>query len=207
LLFLPLAFASTIWPSARGWTRYLVKLLFVAIVSKFVIASVLVLGVAAFNSNIRDTCSLGDSGVESMLIGAGLLVVAFGSPFALLRFLPMAEGMLAGWSGHARAGGVERGDGRRLAVADALPRRGPQEPPAGSATSAAAGTADADRFLHAAEDGPGASSDARPGEAEMAAAAVGSVRRHSLGCPEAVERAAAMADVAAGSAAALGLVR
>jgi hypothetical protein len=102
LLFLPLAFASTIWPSARGWTRYLVKLLFVAVVSKFVIASILVLGVAAFNSSIRDTGSLGDSGVESTLIGAGLLVVAFGSPFALLRFLPMAEGMLAGWSGHAR---------------------------------------------------------------------------------------------------------
>ncbi len=116
LLFLPLSFASTIWPSARGWTAYLVKLLFVAIVSKFVIASILVLGVAAFNSNVHDTGSLGDSGVESTLIGAGLLLVAFSSPFALLRFLPMAESMLGGWSGHARraVSSVSTGGGSRL---------------------------------------------------------------------------------------------
>ena len=113
LLFLPLAFASAVWPSARAWTRSLVKLLFVAIVSKFVIASILVLGVAAFNSSVHDTGSLGDSGVESTLIGAGLLLVAFSSPFALLRFLPMAEGMFAGWSGHARraVSGVAMGRG------------------------------------------------------------------------------------------------
>jgi hypothetical protein len=123
LLFLPLAFASTIWPSARGWTRKLVMLLFVAIVSKFVIAGIVVLGVAAFGSSVHDTGSLGDSGVQSTLIGAAMLVVAFSSPLALLRFLPMAEGMLAGWSGHARraVSSVSTGGGSRLR---ALVRRG-----------------------------------------------------------------------------------
>jgi hypothetical protein len=58
LLFLPLAFAGTVWPSARGWARLLVRLLFVAIVSKFVIASVLVLGVAALRG--RSGVSGGD---------------------------------------------------------------------------------------------------------------------------------------------------
>ncbi|HSR23122.1 MAG TPA: hypothetical protein VLW53_06200 [Candidatus Eisenbacteria bacterium] len=117
LLFLPLAFAGTVWPSAPGWARLLVRLLFVAIVSKFVIASVLVLGAAAFDgTTVSSTGSLGDSGIESMLVGAALVVVAFSSPLALLRFLPGLERVFAGWGGHARraASSVSTGGGSRL---------------------------------------------------------------------------------------------
>ncbi|HSR24080.1 MAG TPA: DUF3824 domain-containing protein [Candidatus Eisenbacteria bacterium] len=117
LLFLPLAFAGTVWPSARGWARLLVRLLFVAIVSKFVVASVLVLGVAAFDgATVSSTGSLGDSGIESMLVGAALVVVAFSSPLVLLRFLPMVEGAFMGWGRHARrtVSSVSTGGGSRL---------------------------------------------------------------------------------------------
>lgn len=117
LLFLPLAFAGTVWPSARGWARLLVRLLFVAIVSKFIIASVLVLGVAAFdNTTVSSNGSLGDSGIESMLVGAALVVVAFSSPLALLRFLPVVEGAFMGWGRHARrtVSSVSTGGGSRF---------------------------------------------------------------------------------------------
>ncbi len=133
LLFLPLAFAGTVWPSARGWARLLVRLLFVAIVSKFVIASVLVLGVAAFDSTtVSSTGSLGDSGIESMLVGAALVVVAFSSPLALLRFLPMVEGVFSGWGGHARraVSNVSIGGGSRLRALVRTGARGARLPAA-----------------------------------------------------------------------------
>jgi hypothetical protein len=119
-LFLPLAFASTIWPSARSWAKRLARLLFVAIASKFVVASVLVLGVAALGPWVQQTNPsqwsasisaalnsrngpLGDTGVESMLVGAALVVMAFLGPIGLLNLLPSLEGALSQWHVHARS--------------------------------------------------------------------------------------------------------
>jgi hypothetical protein len=101
LLFLPLAFAGTIWPAARGWARHLVRLLLVAIMAKFVVASVVVLGVAAFGSP-SSSGPLDDGGIESELIGAALLIVAFLSPLAMLRLLPFAEVALTSFNRPAR---------------------------------------------------------------------------------------------------------
>jgi len=119
-LFLPLAFASTIWPSARSWAKRLARLLFVAIASKFVVASVLVLGVAALGPWVQQTDPsrwsasisaalssrngpLGDTGVESMLVGAALVVMAFLGPIGLLNLLPTLEGALNQWHVHSRS--------------------------------------------------------------------------------------------------------
>jgi hypothetical protein len=132
LLFLPLAFAGTVWPSARGWARLLVRLLFVAIVSKFIVASVLVLGVAAFDgATVTSTGSLGDSGIVSMLVGAALVVVAFSSPLVLLRFLPMVEGAFMGWGRQARrtVSSVSTGGGSRLFGLVRSGARGGRVPP------------------------------------------------------------------------------
>jgi hypothetical protein len=105
LLFLPLAFASMVWPSARIWAKWLGRLLFVAIVSQFVIVSVIALGSAAFFASGGGATSgdLGAADSRSALTGAALLLVAFFSPLALLRLLPMAEAILMQGVGHGAA--------------------------------------------------------------------------------------------------------
>jgi len=138
-LFLPLAFASTIWPSARSWAKRLARLLFVAIASKFVVASVLVLGVAALGPWVQQTDPsrwsasisaalssrngpLGDTGVESMLVGAALVVMAFLGPIGLLNLLPTLEGALGQWQLHARSATATLPRARPRTVGSALGR-------------------------------------------------------------------------------------
>ena len=92
VLFLPMAFAAQIWPSASGLARRLAETMVALILSKFIVVVVLCLGVGAVS---------GSSGVTGLLLGVTLLVLASFSPFVLLRLAPFGEAALvAGLEGH-----------------------------------------------------------------------------------------------------------
>lgn len=81
-LFLPLALATMVWPAASHMARRLVEVLAALVLSKFVIVSVLALGASALH---------GGTGTSGLVTGAGLLVLATMSPFAILRLISIAE--------------------------------------------------------------------------------------------------------------------
>ena len=126
VLMLPLAFAAMVWPARRIWAVRAVELLVALILSKFAIVAVLSLGGAAISA------SAGDQSVAGVMAGAVLISLAAFSPWAMLRFVPMAElasgaaGPLRGEVG--RAGAIAN-DARVLAeewseIATAAMRRG-----------------------------------------------------------------------------------
>lgn len=94
VLFLPLALSGLLWPATARWARRMVEVLVALILSKFVIVAVISLAGGALAS--------GD-GLDSVLAGAALLLMAGFAPFALLRLVPIAE---AGVIGHFE--GLER---------------------------------------------------------------------------------------------------
>ena len=85
VLMLPLAFSALVWPARRMWATRAVELLVALVLSKFAIVAVLSLGGAAMSA------SLGTADVEAWLAGLVLLVMAAFTPWALLRFVPVAE--------------------------------------------------------------------------------------------------------------------
>lgn len=106
----PLGFAAMLWPSARGFLRKTVEILFAVILSKFVIAIALAIGVAALGG--AGSTGAGEpapaavgSGLGTLLVGAVLLGLAAFSPFLVLKLVPVAEGALL-------AQGVSRGPAR-----------------------------------------------------------------------------------------------
>ena len=86
--FLPLAAALTVWPSALGVCRRLVRLLLAVIASKLVIAGVVSVALAAISGNP-------DGGFTELLVGCGMLVIACCSPLIVLRLIPLAEEAVA----------------------------------------------------------------------------------------------------------------
>jgi hypothetical protein len=129
VLMLPLAFAAMVWPARRIWAVRAVELLVALILSKFAIVAVLSLGGAAISA------SAGDQSVAGVMAGAVLILLAAFSPWAMLRFVPMAElasgaaGTLRGEVG--RAGAIAN-DARVLAeewseIATRAMRRNAQE--------------------------------------------------------------------------------
>jgi len=105
VLFLPLAFAAMVWPQLMRWTIRLVEVVVTAVLAKFVIVSVLVLGSAAFTS--PGGGGPFDSQVPpstTLLVGMLLVGLAALSPIALLWALPTFESaVLAQFHGAARA--------------------------------------------------------------------------------------------------------
>jgi hypothetical protein len=105
VLFLPLAFAAMVWPQLMRWTIRLVEVVVTAVLAKFVIVSVLVLGSAAFTS--PGGGGPFDSQVPpstTLLVGMLLVGLAAMSPIALLWALPTFESaVLAQFHGAARA--------------------------------------------------------------------------------------------------------
>ena len=110
VLFLPLALSGLLWPATARWARRMVEVLVALILSKFVIVAVISLAGGALAS--------GD-GLDSVLAGAALLLMAGFAPFVLLRLVPIAE---AGVIGHFE--GLER---RPVSAAGAAAQRGPRE--------------------------------------------------------------------------------
>ena len=117
----PLAFAAMVWPAARGVLRRTAHLLLAVIVSKFVIAVALAVGVAALGATtgggqeLAGAAVLGGSvtsgtsdpgaGLGMLFVGAVILALAAFAPFIVLRLIPVAEAAVA-------AQGVSRGPAR-----------------------------------------------------------------------------------------------
>ena len=111
VLMLPLAFAAMVWPARRIWAVRAVELLVALILSKFAIVAVLSLGGAAISA------STGDQSVAGVMAGAVLVLLAAFSPWAMLRFVPMAElasGAAGGLRGEVGRAGAIANDARVL---------------------------------------------------------------------------------------------
>jgi type IV secretion system protein TrbL len=94
LLFFPVLLATAIWPRLSHVLHRFVELLVAVIVSKFIIVVIVAAGVAA----IRAMNGQGQG--PSLLIGAGLLLLAAWAPWKFYRLLPLME---AGIMHHAAA--------------------------------------------------------------------------------------------------------
>ncbi|MGO9498129.1 MAG: hypothetical protein ACLQA5_15690 [Solirubrobacteraceae bacterium] len=129
VLMLPLAFAAMVWPARRIWAVRAVELLVALILSKFAIVAVLSLGGAAISA------SAGDQSVAGVMAGAVLILLAAFSPWAMLRFVPMAElasGAAGTMRGEVGRAGAVANDARVLAeewseIATAAMRRSAQD--------------------------------------------------------------------------------
>jgi hypothetical protein len=96
VLMLPLAFAALVWPARRIWAIRAIELLVALILSKFAIVAVLSLGGAAISA------SAGHASIAGIMAGAVLVTLAAFSPWAMLRFVPLAE-LASGAAGTLRA--------------------------------------------------------------------------------------------------------
>ena len=111
----PLAFATTVWPAARGVLRRTIEVLLAVVFSKLVIAIAISVGVAAL-SGAGTAAPAGASGTDELAAGMGtlfagtaILVMAAFSPFLLLKLMPVAEAALV-------AQGVSRSPARGAQV-------------------------------------------------------------------------------------------
>ena len=120
-LFVPIAMCGTIWPSTSHWARRLAETLVGLLLAKPAIAGVLAL--AATNLT-------GGSGLDGLVEGVALLVLASLAPMSLLRLLPMIDhGAVAHLEGLGRRasraawrGGVVAADVLAMSEPVALPR-------------------------------------------------------------------------------------
>jgi len=85
VLLLPMVMAAQVWPSLGRQAKRMVEVLVALILSKFVIAAVLLLGASAITNH---------AGVSGLLLGSTLILLAAFAPFLLLRLIPLAEAVL-----------------------------------------------------------------------------------------------------------------
>jgi hypothetical protein len=85
VLFLPLAFAAMVWPTAGRWCRRLIEFLFAIIFAKVFIVAIIDMAAAGLAAG-----GLADK-FEGVLAGGALLLMAAFTPIALLRLIPLAE--------------------------------------------------------------------------------------------------------------------
>ena len=144
----PLGFAAMLWPAARGFLRKTIELLIAVILSKFVIAVALSIGVAALAGagEAAQGAAGAGAGLTTLLAGTVVVGLAAFAPFIVLKLVPLAEAAMV-------AQGVSRGPVRtvqsgastynsvsRLAGAGAARSRATTSSPAsGARTAAAAG--------------------------------------------------------------------
>lgn len=85
----PVVFAATQWPLARGVLRRAGEVFVALLVSKFVVCVALAVGVAAMGgAGDADSTTMS---LNTLLVGAAMLVVASFSPFLVLRLIPVVE--------------------------------------------------------------------------------------------------------------------
>ncbi len=84
VLLLPLAFAAMVWPARRVWATRALEMLFALILSKFAIVAVLGLGGTALDH-------VAGHGLDALLAGMVLVLLAAFAPWAVLRLVPLAE--------------------------------------------------------------------------------------------------------------------
>jgi hypothetical protein len=131
--FAPLFFAAMVWPAIAGWARELARLLVALVLSKFVIVSVLSLGLAAMTGFGLE------GGVSQLLAGAAIFGLAAFAPFVLLALIPLAGGLGASLGVQARSA-ISHAGGMQSAWQAVQRRLKPdaQAPPAGGVATAAA---------------------------------------------------------------------
>lgn len=182
----PLAFAAMVWPAARGVLRRTAHLLLAVIVSKFVIAVALAVGVAALGATtgggqeLAGAAVLGGSvtsgtsdpgaGLGMLFVGAVILALAAFAPFIVLRLIPVAEAAVA-------AQGVSRGPARATQsalgtyyYAHSLGRLGGSGTPTTPSAAAMVGPGSAPPAPGTASAGPAAGRAASGGAAAAGAA-------------------------------------
>lgn len=81
VFFMPLALAGYIWPATVHVAKRTIEILVALILSKFVIVASLALGLAALQGQ----------GLDEVMSGAAILLMAGFAPFALLRLVPVVE--------------------------------------------------------------------------------------------------------------------
>jgi hypothetical protein len=103
LLFLPLGLAAIICPATRRWAIRLAEVIVAAVVSKFLIASVLSLAVAAMSGQKGST-------FPAVILGAVLLGMAAYAPYRFLKLMPLMEASaIQAVRGRGGAAVMERG--------------------------------------------------------------------------------------------------
>jgi hypothetical protein len=87
VLFLPIGFATHVWPALSPWLRRLIETIVALVLSKLVIVAALSLAASALGA---------PAGLSALVAGAGMLLLAAFAPFALFKLIPIAT--LAGIS-------------------------------------------------------------------------------------------------------------
>lgn len=82
VIFLPLGFATYIWPPLSPWLRRLVEVIVALVLSKLVIVAALSLAGGALATQ---------DGFGTLVAGAGMLLLAAFAPFALFKLVPIAS--------------------------------------------------------------------------------------------------------------------
>jgi hypothetical protein len=82
VLFLPIGFATYIWPSLSSWLRRLMEVIVALILSKLVIVAALALAGSALAAQ---------EGFPALVAGAGMLLLAAFAPFTLFKLIPIAS--------------------------------------------------------------------------------------------------------------------
>ena len=88
VFFLPLLLACLVWPATAHIVRRAIEVLVALILSKFVVAAVLSLGLSA--------TAPGQGSRPDALIGVAILLLAAFAPMALLRLVPLVEAAAIG---------------------------------------------------------------------------------------------------------------
>ena len=189
----PLGFAAMLWPSARGFLRKTIELLLAVILSKFVIAVALSIGVAALagagdpaqgagGAGGAQATSATGAGLAMLLVGSVVVGLAAFAPFIVLKLVPIAEAALAAQgvsrspvramqSGASTYNSVSRLTGGHSGTRGGQPSAGAGARPGGSAAQAAAHGGAATKAA-----GPGAGVAAGAATAGIAAAATATRR-------------------------------
>ena len=94
MLFFPVLLAAALWPRLSGMVQALAEVIIAVIVSKFIIVVIVAAGVAAL------TATGGSNAGPSLLVGAGLLLIAAWAPWKLYRLMPALEAAMIHQVGH-----------------------------------------------------------------------------------------------------------
>lgn len=81
-VFLPIAFAASVWPALGKWSLRAIKLLLAAIISKVFIVGALSLGIGTFGGST----SSGGFSISHMIFGATIFFIAAFSPHLVMKF-------------------------------------------------------------------------------------------------------------------------
>ena len=83
VFFMPLALAGLVWPATAHWARRMLEVLAALLLAKPVVTAALCLGARAVTA--------GGGGLESLVTGTAILLMASFAPLMLLKLVPVVE--------------------------------------------------------------------------------------------------------------------